>query len=131
MKYIKLPTEWESQKRLFEDLDTYGYEEIPMGEFYAINNTTRCHKFELFPFTEKDLKKLYSLKTNLSKHLINKSCFYLVKTEINIDIMIYASNDEWYYIDKDRCYGENRHTYYKCDQFDGLLNCLKKEFDIE
>ena len=42
----------------------------------------------------------------------------------------YASNDEWYYIDKDRCYGENRHTYYKCDQWDGLLNCLKKEFNI-
>ena len=31
-------------------------------------------------------------------------------------------NDEWYYIEYSPSY--DRDCYYKCDQFDGLLNCL-------
>lgn len=47
-----------------------------------------------------------------------------------IDITIVKTQDEWFYVD---CYIKDKNNkyapiikYYRCDQMDGLLECLKK-----
>ena len=50
-------------------------------------------------------------------------------------IFIYKLKDDWFHlVDVDTSNPDTRYkekyTYYRCDQLDGLLNCLKKEFNI-
>jgi len=58
-----------------------------------------------------------------------------------VDIHISKANDEWYYImwknpevmipDRDANYNIPTPTlYYKCDQWDGLMACLDREFGV-
>jgi len=50
-------------------------------------------------------------------------------------ILIYTYKDEWYKVTKHSRLGRSPYQYtvnecYRCDQLDGLLNCLKNEFNI-
>jgi hypothetical protein len=52
-------------------------------------------------------------------------------------INIYKEEDEWYYVASYRRYEKEngypaiyQDSLYKCDQWDGLIDCLKKEFNI-
>lgn len=44
----------------------------------------------------------------------------------NIDISIYVDNDEWYYLRIANPELRNL-LFYKCDQWDGLIECIKNE----
>ena len=46
-----------------------------------------------------------------------------------ISVLVEKTDDNWYYVNFQT--SSNTDKYYKCDQFDGLLACLKKEFNIE
>ena len=129
MKYIKL----------FEDINTDGYEEISWDDFYTVNAT---YKFTLTPFIDSEIVKLTSMgfqlnpnKNDLPNSILKGAGYiaseYLHKLGVPgynkpVNIFVYRAFDDWYYA----------HTYkindifFKCDQFDSLLNCLKKEFNI-
>ena len=124
MKYI----------RMFEDLDEDLYSEISRSDYYEEVGTDIR---DLTPFTSREIKILNSIgfrddrkDTDLltsDKSLINKFFVYKERRTFNsaINLNLTKSDDEWYYI-----ISESTTKYYKCDQFDGLLECLKKEFNI-
>ena len=119
---------------MFEDLDEDLYSEISRSDYYEEVGTDIR---DLTPFTSREIKILNSIgfrddrkDTDLltsDKSLINKFFVYKERRTFNsaINLNLTKSDDEWYYI-----ISESTTKYYKCDQFDGLLECLKKEFNI-
>ena len=128
MKYLKL----------FESVDT-PYEEINSGQFlsYLYGDVTFPHmtaKPKQFAsdnwvdFTQKELDQIRSCIPNDIVKLyttriydINRDIIFAI--DVDDSFYIYKLRDEWYYLqnsDNIRMY----RTYYRCDQFDGLLQCL-------
>jgi hypothetical protein len=170
MRYIKLQTEWDSQEKIFEDINTDGYERIPetqhddvisneiedkRGYKYKKGDIESGSKFwttspSVTDFNSIEVKSLSELGFNR----IEKSTLPAVYKEVlsykelilpNIPrttdwyvdrrIYIYKLRDDWYHlVDVDISNAATRYkekfTYYRCDQLEGLLNCLKKEFNI-
>jgi len=170
MRYIKLQTEWDSQEKIFEDINTDGYERIPetqhddvisneivdkRGYKYKKGDIEPESKFwttspSVTDFNSIEVKSLSELGFNP----IEKSTLPVVYKEVlsykelilpNIPrttdwyvdrrIYIYKLRDDWYHlVDVDISNAatryEEEYTYYRCDQLEGLLNCLKKEFNI-
>jgi len=119
MKYIKL----------FENIDKSGYEEISSDEFYDEyiyedfigREYINTHDIDDEPDTYKfiDIMAYYN-DINIGKYN---------RLRGNPSLYIHKSNDEWYYVVVS-CVLDNDEKTFKCDQFDGLLNCLKKEFNL-
>lgn len=102
--------------KLFEDFT--GYKKISTYDFdlyvFGDDDDTLFTFNNWIDFTKKEYNTLNSLykKTNLQAN----------KAIINIgNIHIYKLKDEWYYLEKGK-------IKYKCDQWDGLLNCLNDIF---
>ena len=113
MRYIKL----------FEDLNTDGYESI--DDFW--DSDIKNFKFNRITFNQKEIDKLTLM--GFSIILLKKRAIFDSST-LHGDISIYKSDDEWYYV----CFigfsqdGYITNLYYKCDQWDGLMSLLKKEY---
>lgn len=72
----------------------------------------------------KDLKNMYSAK-------LTDTCELRLRRENGSQLFIYHNDDEWFYCEYynvDSMIILDRYQYYKCDQFDGLLELL---FDLE
>ena len=122
MKYIKLHTEWEkvfeSNEKLYVSINRNAYNELK--EMCIPVKRTYERLVNIFPSYEIIIK--------------NDRDFLLIKRESPISsrkIFIYALEDEWYSLavgfDLEH---QTFEEYYKCDQWDGLLDCLKKECNI-
>ena len=121
MKYIKL----------FEDINTDGYEEILYYEYsYTLDNK------DILYFTQEEVEILgrfglmleesdYDQRVLLWKLVLAKRSKSHGKSgiaeQIKEDLHVYKLPDEWYHI-SDCISTPNK--YYKCDQLDGLINCL-------
>jgi hypothetical protein len=100
-------------------------------------------------FSEEDLKKIFSYFPNCghefdrwqncNKNLLNfwKDCNDTKDPNHSLYISIYKINDEWWGVDENRDEFVkksgaviNHHTFYRCDQFEGLIHLLddKKYF---
>jgi hypothetical protein len=115
MKYIKL----------FEDLT---------DKYHDVSN---LRDIDISPIEFSD-KEGNLLKIGFSKS--TPTCYTLIDidnggrgTELNI----WKVYDEWYYVGYYRRYEKENGSLglvqvrlYKCDQWDGLMDCLEKEFDI-
>ena len=123
--------------KLFEEYNSY---------YFIISKDEEEKVDEYFPFTEKELSILKSLFNNDFRYY-DKRGFYIDEDErdylkccmihtgylINCEtqsrlpisqyIVIKKLPDEWFILinQMDKC------TYYKCDQFDGLLKLIKRE----
>jgi hypothetical protein len=115
MKYLKL----------FEDSNKY-YKQITHQECSKIV-FDRDNTIEFSNNESQELDILMSdLKINYRKIVFNyddNDICYQVYTKsgfklVPLDLVLYKVIDEWYYISIFK-------LYYKCDQFDGLLLCLK------
>jgi len=112
MRHIKPHTEWNP---LYEST-TGGFEEIE-----SLDVDKLYTKFVKFP--EAKLKKLEKFG-KISVYLYGKEV-EVVKNDYAVEI--YCDDDEWYYVSYS---GEIKipiisgSDYYKCDQWDGLINCL-------
>ena len=117
MKYIKL----------FESLED-GYVKKGSIEFNMIEESK---------FTEAEIKKLTGMgfeKEQYNRVLYSKNIY--PSKNIHYKIYIVKGSDEWFYVNYYNVHklkiGERRtDDYYECDQFDGLLNCLEKEFNMK
>ena len=87
------------------------YIEISEGEYISYKDDSK--KLDMFSNTE--LKAIQTILPSAKLNSFSKNIFLY-----NI-IDIYKDNDEWYYIDI--CIHFNGY-YYKCDQFEGLMDCL-------
>lgn len=117
MKYLK---RFESKDKLFTDISTLEWNELTKNlvefddkEFDEISNYLKIYECELN-------KREYEIRCNI----INKPKY-------PSEILIYKLNDEWYLVrlldskptlDQRRI--EIKYYYYKCDQWDGLMNLL-------
>lgn len=76
-----------------------------------------------------DPDKSYSVKGSqylspiLSRITIRKKESQITQSTHYYRIVIYKLDDEWFIIDDDR-FNDKKSTYYKCDQLEGVLNCL-------
>lgn len=107
--------------KLFEDVNTDGYELISIEAF---NKGLPDKVEDLVPFSSHQIDKLLGfgfLDTNNNyKNILDK------RFSIDGDIIVYKTDDEWYYLSDDRY----EYNFYKCDQWEGLMNCLKKELKL-
>ena len=82
-------------------------------------------------FTVLDISKLNRIGfESIEDSGLNYNPPWYGKICVNVDdnLHIMKKEDEWYYVRDMR--RMNREVWYKCDQFDGLLDCLKKEFNL-
>jgi len=112
---------------MFEDINNDGYKEVSNA-----NSPLATGNDE--DFTDKQMYKLKSLgfdNTTFGSRLYKNKVF---KREFYYTIHILRSNDDWYYVTS--LPNKKREiniavTNFKCDQWDGLMSCLKNEYGIK
>jgi hypothetical protein len=129
MKYLKL----------FED-NNESFIEIEPEDF---NDATYFYSDNIISF---DINEFNKVKKYLTEHFNNRlECNIRLQNDsskLYTDIIIgdanfksyssiYAIKDEWYYMEFNKITYINNHAsnstlHYKCDQFDGLMDCLKE-----
>jgi hypothetical protein len=115
--------------KLYEDFNSDGYEEIEFHQFDedrpsmddpAISTNFETTKLENMGFTK------------VGNRVFTKKYSFLMPgagTKYNT-CTIRKKDDDWYYLTMTRYNPSSNTKYYKCDQFDGLINCLKNECNI-
>lgn len=128
--------------RLFENMNTDGCEKITLIEYWGFssksNFTNKHDRPQRHPVDMKynsDLERLgfTNVKDNNNVIYATKKIAYmgnpLHTNTIVIDILRF--DDDWYIINTYKPKGNEAYRQkYKCDQWYGLLNCLKKEFNL-
>lgn len=122
MKYIKL----------FEDLDNTYYKIEDQDTFF-----NKIDEYETIKFNKKEIDTILSFGNEDSSHRIGahtvkaySESIILFPESKKFYIVIYKCSDEWYMCAK---ISLNRMTFgefYKCDQWDGLMDFIKHEFNI-
>jgi hypothetical protein len=109
MKYLKM----------FENLD-YGYEVID-----SIHGVDFDPKYFVY-FSQKDTLRLNRIGfKNISlKEDYNSNWYGKIYVDSEENIMVMKKEDEWYYV---RNMSRRETTWYRCDQFGGLMSCLRNE----
>jgi len=126
MKYLKL----------FEDLKSDGYVEISYDDMYDDDNPVALLRFSHCKWNSSELDILKSIDFRENPVLDNGYVVVYMRYQIDMEdreffVNVYKANDEWFYcISYDWKVGRMM-RYYKCDQWDGLMNCLKNEFNLE
>lgn len=124
--------------KLFESVDLYqktnrmGYL-FRLGSAHAgfnrpISGSDRNKLVSIFPVLRKPIEseKAHTSKTKLIYKRLDSRSEYGIGLRIDIDIL--TDHDEWFYVRVIIQRGINTiHLYFKCDQFDGLVECIKKE----
>lgn len=113
MKYLKI----------VENIESDHFVRIRANQFYTPEGRIRFDKYDFLPY---EANALTNKGFNLSKSTLCFSKHSIISSRFDF-IGIYKSDDGWYYVESGKM---NLDNFYKCDQWDGLLNCLKKEFDI-
>ena len=124
MKYLKL----------FEDVNTNGFEQINLSDFWTFifgdigkwENFTEKEEKELYQIVKKKYGR-YDEKINISKiiNTISKKIYLKISIyEDDIIIEIHKLQDEWYGVEIVTDGNYANHYSYKCDQWDGLINCI-------
>ena len=120
MKYIKLFEE--NSDYGYEENSDYGYEEIDADDYHTgMNSMVSLSSRDIdvisevvsSSFPDYFIKKIEGLDNDPMNGL---TFFFLQKGDY-----IFKAYDEWFFLIIDG-------NYYKCDQLDGLLNCLKNEY---
>ena len=113
MKYLKI----------FEEVGEKLYWEIPESEFYDDNSRLQ---FKTIVFSDDELISLKELSNKYHWKTFRDDRggkrYFIFRD--NTQLKLHKSNDEWYYI-----YYTTDHSkelYYKCDQFDGLIECVER-----
>jgi hypothetical protein len=113
MKYLKI----------FEDLNTDGYEVVSHN---SDNGYQRCTPSQKVIDTICKLGGKDKFKYNEWNQSLHNQGY-----EGKDNIYIWTYVDDWYWVKISSSTNMNpNRIYFKCDQLDGLLNCLKKEFNI-
>ena len=134
MKYLKLPKVFEDINNGYSLCESHGseYEEITSVDL----SNYRKYNDEVFDDGSRVYKILYNfgfryrrgLKYLLGMDTTSRS-LRNGRPNSNVRYLIYKCRDDWYYLCIVFAHGVNN-VYFRCDQFDGLLNCLKKECGI-
>ena len=106
--------------KMFEDV---GYKEID-----SIHGVDFDPKY-FVDFSQRDIPVLNKIGfENISlKEDYNSNWYDKIYVDSEENIMVMKKEDEWYYV---RDINKHRDTWYKCDQLDGLMSCLKNEYNI-
>ena len=128
MKYIKLFENHEYYIKISED------DFVPISYMQTIPFTEKEYKIIYDLFKSKDTNnKLYinyiKFHTQMPKNIAEKSLIEILYRSIdptskNILYEIWKFEDEWLYIE-DYSVSKTHNRVYKCDQFDGLIACIK------
>ena len=111
--------------KLFEDLSSDKYRDV--------SNSID----EILPIEFNDKEGNLLNKIGFGRH--SPLCYTLIDIDKGIDgeLNVWKVYDEWYYVGYYRRYEKENGSLglmqvrlYKCDQWDGLVDCLEKEFDI-
>ena len=129
--------------KMFEDVNMY--QEITQSEFFDFYYGTDKYRFsgfdknEVIFFNKRDFvydnDEVPDEEDDYGYHgsKDNPIAFYMLKSfqtlTGNTRLIVYKDNDSWYYVEfyNNRCPSRG---FFKCDQWDGLISCLKNEFNI-
>ena len=120
--------------KLFEEYNDPTYWQITKDEYDSVTDVSFQEAQECFvDFTYVELKamnqffdfkeRIYSSALDQNLGTISKTSYYSFYSE-DLIINVHKLVDEWYYV---KYYSKKNYDkiYYKCDQFDGLEDCLK------
>ena len=114
--------------KLFEDYKDKNeyYQRISFQEY--------DESYHLIPFNGDELKILEKLfkghSYNDVKIGINVDILPISKGSIHAYIYMFKLPDEWYIVRIKFMDADEVKSYYKCDQFDGLLKCIKDKLKL-
>lgn len=153
MKYLKL---FENHGDKFKSIEDYEFNQKIFDSPYGDVDTSIFDKYEeeyWGLFTDSQIKKIRKVILNKSlrstqstlntsvypKRITNRSTKEYIEINItgmdSINIYVYSFKDSWYYVCLHGYYSNKgkrelvEEKYYECDQWDGLLECLK-DIDI-
>jgi hypothetical protein len=127
MRYIKNYNLFENNSELYQVVSNKVYDSkiegivpISQKEIDIINDIIQ----EKFEYVSVQKSSGFSIKSPKPEEE-----FYLDLNDIYIDLSFFKDHDEWYYVFLRSYdpYEDEYHSTYKCDEFMGLLEFLKKE----
>lgn len=113
--------------RMFENMETNLYEEVSIDDFYRVYRDDSLGvdrliiNFDTEPFIKKERELLYKYGFIASRNYKMVKRVRVIHSGYR-DISIYKSADSYYYI--------KFLKYYKCDEIEGVMNCLKKSCGV-
>jgi len=130
MKYLK---------RFNESVSDF-YEELSKLEFEDYQNIYKVDGYHYLEFTDLEVEKIQSevmdlhidrtkyysllLRDEMSEwKMLSTSQSVIGKNYLKFNIM--KGSDEWFLVQQ---FGKS-HRFYKCDQLDGLIKCLKDNYE--
>lgn len=99
---------------------------IEINNIFSSDYTSNTYQSPAAGSYQQGIYKVFDIKINDNRNEI-KFLYYSQSRYAGNDLrfVIYKLPDEWFFI-VDR----NRYKFYNCDQFDGLVDCLKKNFYV-
>lgn len=113
--------------KLFE-MNSLQYEEIDQEVYVDIISNNTLEEFRDSETVK--IKDVFDRRSSYRLYHVDQGLFTFRYRQN--DIVILKMTDDWFIVrfcplgDSDYDY-----EYYKCDEIEGVLNCLKKEFEIE
>lgn len=126
MKYLKMFDTYHTLgSELYQRIDMYVY-----GDY--VSNISKHVRFD---DNEKTQLTKIGFKIKWDNRWYYATNFSLGNYRSHSNITIKKDDDNWYYLyavnyDRTKFRYEDMYLYFRCDQFDGLLECLKNEFNI-
>ena len=120
--------------KLFEEYNQY-YTEMDRYGFYDLCRKTLTFSDDEINILSKEVKVDIDLRYNKEDLKGDNAYIFYMPTQ-SIDQLfayIYKIPDEWYLLERTRKVwqaGTDKYVFYKCDQLDGLIKCIKDDKDI-
>lgn len=123
MKYLLSYKIFEQSEKTYTNVPlSYLYSDYDSNQddikYYKISESTISRILSEFP------RLRVGDYNNLWMHRTCATTFWESSNKFDCDI--YEISDEWYYLE---CHVKNSHYIYKCDQLDGLFDCIRDIFN--
>ena len=115
-----------NEDKLFWKITEPEYNQCVYGDNapYLRVDLIKWAKEKWIEFTNKEKMQMFNLGLKLNNRLdSNHRKTHQLKSRETYYLFLTKMEDEWFYV-------SDKYGYWKCDQFDGLISCLKNNCEI-
>lgn len=95
-----------------------------MERLYQLSTNKEYSDSESLRFNEKEKEYIQGLFKHSPQIFVTAMDFYIEINFIEMSIVLNKMVDEYYYLNKSKNKNQDVWSHYKCDQWDGLIQCL-------
>ena len=112
-------------KKFYESIEDL-YNEISKSEFETHLNDETIDGYHFLKFTDSEIEQIQNeIELDITKSSYNSILLMDILGKKYVKYNVFKCSDEWFVV---QIFGKQIH-WYKCDQIDGLIKCLKDKYE--